>query len=136
MMITGIKITKAEARRDKDDEVAGLNINISVEKVEVKGGEVSIGFAYTATYLEGVGELKMAGSVTSREDAKLAKEISDRWGKDKRLPDAYAELVLNAINYACGTNGTLVVRAINLSPPIVPPRIQLGPLQGAAPKGA
>ncbi len=42
-----------------------------------------------------------------------------------------AELVLNAINYACGTNGTLVVRAINLSPPIVPPRIQLGPQQGA-----
>jgi hypothetical protein len=129
-MITAIKLTKAEARRDKDDEVAGLNINISVDSVSAKGTEVIIGFSYTASYLDGVGELKMGGSITSKEDAKLVKEINDRWEKEKKLPDAYAEMILNAINYACGTNGTLVVRAINLSPPIVPPRIQLGAQEG------
>lgn len=137
-MITAIKLTKAEARRDKDDEVAGLNINISVESVSAKGTEVVIGFSYSAAYLDGVGELKMGGSITSKEDTKLVKEINDRWEKEKKLPDAYAEMILNAINYACGTNGTLVVRAINLSPPIVPPRIQLGSQEGGkgvAPSG-
>lgn len=129
LMITGIKITKAEARRDNDNEVSGLNINIGVDNVAAKGGDVTIEFNYAATYMDNVGELKMSGSLTSKEDAKLAKEIVDRWAKEKKLPDAYAELVLNAVNYACGTNGTLVVRAINLSPPIVPPRIQLGPQQ-------
>ncbi len=133
-MITGIKITKAEASRASDNEVAGLNINIGVDKVAVKGGDVTIDFNYAATYMEGVGELKMVGVLTSKEDAKLAKEIGERWAKDKKLPDAYAELVLNAVNYACGTNGTLVVRAVNLSPPIVPPRIQLGPQQPAGGK--
>lgn len=126
-MITGIKIGKVEARRDKDDEVAGLNINIGVESVSAKAGEITIAFSYSASYLEGVGELKMTGTVTSKEDAKLTKEITDRWEKDKKLPENYAEIILNAVNYACGTNGTLVVRAINLAPPIVPPRIQLGP---------
>ena len=129
-MITAIKISKVEARRDKDEDVAGLNINISVDSVSVAAGETSIGFTYIASYLEGVGELKMSGTITTREDAKLTKEITEKWGKDKKLPDAFAELVLNAVNYACGTNGTLVVRAINLSPPIVPPRITLGPQQG------
>ncbi|MFA4982838.1 MAG: hypothetical protein WC588_01345 [Candidatus Micrarchaeia archaeon] len=126
-MITGIKISKVEAKRDKDDEVAGLNINIGIDAVNVKGGEVSIAFNYVASYMEGVGELRMNGTVMSKEEAKFAKEISDTWEKSKKLPDSYAELVLNAVNYACGTNGTLVVRAINLAPPIVPPRIQLGP---------
>jgi len=126
-MITGIRISKVEAKRDKDDEVAGLNINIGVDSVGVRGGDVTIAFNYAATYLDGVGELRMSGSVTAKEDAKLSKEISEKWEKEKKLPDSYAELVLNAVNYACGTNGTLVVRAINLAPPIVPPRIQLGP---------
>ncbi len=126
-MITGIKISKVEAKRDKDDEVAGLNINIGIDAVNVKGGEVSIAFNYVASYMEGVGELRMNGTVMSKEEAKFAKEIADTWEKSKKLPDSYAELVLNAVNYACGTNGTLVVRAINLAPPIVPPRIQLGP---------
>lgn len=133
-MITNIKITKTEAHRDSDNEVAGLNINIGVDNVSVKGSDVLITFSYVASYLEGVGELKMNGTLTAKEDAKLAKEIGDRWSKDKKLPDLFAEVVLNAINYACGTNGTLVVRAINLSPPIVPPRITIG--QQPAGKGA
>ena len=105
-MITAIKISKTEARRDSDNEVSGLNINIGVDNVTVKGSDVQIAFSYTASYLDGVGELKMGGTLTAKEDAKLVKEISDKWGKEKKLPDAFAEVALNAINYACGTNGT------------------------------
>ena len=128
-MITAIRIGKVEAHRDKEDEIAGLNVNISVDSVAVKGADVTIGFTYAVAYAEGVGELKMWGTINAREDARLTKEIADRWAKEKRLPDAFAELTLNAINYACGTNGVLVVRAINLSPPIMPPRIQIGAQQ-------
>jgi hypothetical protein len=125
-MITGIKITHVEAHRDKDDDMAGLNVNIGIDNVAVKGGEAAITFNYSASYLDGVGELKMKGTITSKEDAKLAKDIEEKWGKEKKLPDGFAEIILNAVNYACGTNGVFVVRPVNLSPPIVPPRIQLG----------
>ena len=125
-MITGIKISRVEAHRDKDEDMTGLNVNIGIDGVTVKAGEVTIDFNYAATYSEGVGELKMKGSITSKEDAKLSKDIEARWNSEKKLPDVYAEIILNAINYACGTNGVFVVRPVNLSPPIVPPRIQLG----------
>ena len=62
----------------------------------------------------------------SHEEAKLAKEISSGWTADRKLPDQFSELVLNAINFTCGTNGVLVVRPVNLAPPMVPPRISLG----------
>jgi len=128
-MITGIKIIKVEARRDKDEDMTGLNVNIGLDAVAVANGEVVISFNYSVIYTEGVGEINMKGTITSREDAKLTKEITAKWEKEKKLPDGFAELILNAINYACGTNGVFVARPVNLSPPIVPPKIQLGPQQ-------
>jgi len=128
-MITGIKIVKVEARRDKDEDMTGLNVNIGLDAVAVVNGEVAISFNYSVIYTEGVGEISMKGTITSREDAKLTKEITAKWEKEKKLPDAFAEIILNAINYACGTNGVFVARPVNLSPPIVPPKIQLGPQQ-------
>ena len=126
-MITGIKIVKVEARRDKDEDMTGLNVNIGLDAVALVNSEVAISFNYSVIYTEGVGEINMKGTITSREDAKLTKDIMARWEKEKKLPDAFAEIILNAINYACGTNGVFVARPVNLSPPIVPLKIRLGP---------
>jgi hypothetical protein len=247
-MITGIRIDKVEAWREKPAEIRGLDINISVDAVKVTGPEVEVNFTYMATYPEAtgsltlkghladetqkllmsyvaemgthsghlpdgvtlsrwdvgpgtmeaelsfvglpvspaaktapmslrfkagfegdeqrqlamgikekmgakaklhtiislrnismngndasmeivpapVGVLRMSGALLSHEDGKMAKEISSGWTADRKLPDAFSELVLNAINFTCGTNGVLVVRPVNLAPPMVPPRIQLG----------
>ncbi len=124
-MITGIRINSVEAHRTSDEEIKGLDINIGIDAVKVTGPEVEVTFTYTATYQQNVGVLKMGGSILSHEDLKLAADIAANWAKDKHLPDAYSELVLNAVNFTCGTNGTLVVRPVNLAPPMVPPRIEL-----------
>ena len=126
-MITGIKITSVEAKREKDEDMTGLNVNIGLDAVAVVKDEIAISFNYSVVYTEGVGEINMKGTITSKEDARLTKDIMARWEKEKKLPDAFAEIILNAINYACGTNGVFVARPVNLSPPIVPPKIQLGP---------
>ncbi|MFA5107932.1 MAG: hypothetical protein WC492_00145 [Candidatus Micrarchaeia archaeon] len=124
-MITGIRIDSVEARREKNEDVKGLDVNIGIDDVKVSGPEVEIKFTYTANYQEGVGVLKMNGALLAHEDAKAAKDISSSWAKDKKLPDEFSEMVLNAINFTCGTNGVLVVRPVNLAPPMIPPRIQL-----------
>ncbi|VVB58952.1 Uncharacterised protein [Candidatus Anstonella stagnisolia] len=124
-MITNMKISRVEAKRMKDGEIKGLGINIALDEVSVSGGEATIKYTYTADYQEGVGELTIQGELTAKEDHKLLKEIEDRWKKEKKLPDLFAEAVLNNVNYACGANGTLVVRAVNLSPPMIPPRIEV-----------
>ena len=64
-MITGIKIVKVEARRDKDEDMTGLNVNIGLDAVAVVNGEVAISFNYSVIYTEGVGEINMKGTITS-----------------------------------------------------------------------
>ncbi|MFH1285207.1 MAG: hypothetical protein ABIH99_01360 [Candidatus Micrarchaeota archaeon] len=135
-MITGGKITAVEAKREKDDPISGLSINIGLDDVKVKGENIEINYTYTVNYAENVGTLKIAGVLYAKEDAKKSASIGSSWKKDKKLPDDFAELVLNTINFTCGTNGTLVVRPINLSPPMIPPKIEISKVTGAAGEGA
>ncbi len=126
-MIKGARITEVYAKREKINEpIQGLGINISLNEVEVKGKEIYIKYTYTVKYEKDVGELKMDGEIFFEEDPKLAKEVEKQWKENKSLPNEFAEIVLNSINYTCSTNGVLVVRPVNLSPPMIPPRIQLG----------
>ncbi|MEW6329425.1 MAG: hypothetical protein AB1468_04870 [Candidatus Micrarchaeota archaeon] len=145
-MITGGKLISVEARREKEDAVSGLSVNINLDSVAVKGNDVEINYTYVANYEDDVGYLKISGVLYATEDAKTAAEIAKSWpkeekgkeGKEKaqrKLPDGFAEMVLNSINYTCGTNGILVVRPLNLSPPIMPPRIELAKQPRTPPGG-
>ena len=107
--------------KEKMGGKAKLKAILSLRNLSMNGSDASFEVVPSP-----VGVLRMSGSLLSHEDAKMAKEINDGWAKDKRLPDSFSELVLNAINFTCGTNGVLVVRPVNLAPPMVPPRISLG----------
>lgn len=124
-MITGIRIDSVEAAREKNDDIIGLDVNIGVDDIKINSNQIEIKFNYSASYKEGVGYLKMKGSLFTQEEAKKVKEIEKSWNEQKRLPDDFSEMILNAINFTCGTNGVLVVRPVNLAPPMVPPKIQL-----------
>jgi len=129
-MITGGKIAYVEARKESEDPAQGLNINIGLDEINCEGRNVNIKYTYVASYLgdtesKRVGYLKINGSITAEEDAKTVKEVSEKWKAEKILPPKFAELVLTTINYTCGSNGTLVVRPLNLSPPMIPPKIEL-----------
>ncbi len=130
-MITGGKIVSVEAKRDKDDPISGLSINIGLDDLKVKGEDVEITYTYTVSYAEGVGTLKISGVLYAKEATKKAAEISKSWKDARRLPNDFAEVVLNTINFTCGTNGTLVVRPINLSPPMIPPKIEIAKTGGS-----
>lgn len=124
-MIVGERILEISGKKDKWEPIKGLNINISIEDVNVDGESVDITYAYTANYEEGVGSLMIKGKLMAKEDAKTAQEISDTWKKDKKIPDSYAQSTLSAINYSGSANGTLLARVIGLTAPLIPPRIQL-----------
>lgn len=124
-MIVGGRIISVEAKRNNDAEIRGLDINIAVDDVKADGEKVDISYTYKVAYQEDVGSLTITGVLNAKEEPKSAREIADTWKKEKKLPDAFAELVLNTVNFTCGTNGTLVVRVVNLSPPMIPPRIQI-----------
>ncbi|MBM3229122.1 hypothetical protein FJZ26_01715 [Candidatus Parvarchaeota archaeon] len=124
-MITGGTIDYVEAKRDKEDNIAGIGIDIQIQEVSVNGKNVKLKYTYIVKYESGVGTLKMSGTLSAEEEPKKAKEIDDTYKKTKKLPDDFAEVVLNSINFTCGTNGIFVIRPLNLTPPMVPPRIEI-----------
>jgi hypothetical protein len=124
-MITGGRILSVEAKRDKEESVKGLSINIGLDDVVVKNDEVTIQYTFNVKYEDNVGHLKIIGVLQAKEDAKTTKEISKQWKESKRLPDEFAEIVLNTINYTCGVNGTLVVQPLRLTPPMQMPRVKI-----------
>ncbi|MFA5049517.1 MAG: hypothetical protein WC501_00760 [Candidatus Micrarchaeia archaeon] len=126
-MIVGGKIEHVEATKKTENKIEGLSINITLEDVKVKGEEIEIHYTYIANYEKDVGGITIKGILYSKEDKKLAKEIADNWKKDgqKKLPPEYASALLSAINYTGSANGTLIARVLNLSPPLVPPKLQV-----------
>ena len=124
-MITGGKIVYVEAKREKEGPVAGLGINIGIDDVSVKGDAVTVQYTFLADYEDKVGHLKMTGVIYSSEDKNKAKEIEDMWKKSKKVPEDFAELMLNTISYTCGVNGTFVAQPVRLSPPMQMPMVKV-----------
>jgi hypothetical protein len=124
-MIVGERILEVSGNRVPRTSIKGLSINIQLEDVKMAEENVEITYVYTATYNEGVGELKIKGVLMAKEEAKLSKSIVDSWKKEKKVPDDYATVVLSAVNYSGSANGTLIARVLGLTAPLIPPKIQL-----------
>ena len=95
-MIVGERIKEISGNKEKREPIKGLNINISMDDVRVKGKDVEMDYSYTANYDEAVGKLQIKGTLVAKEEDALAKKISDSWKKDKRLPEEYMTTVLSA----------------------------------------
>ncbi|MBN1169759.1 hypothetical protein JXA56_01935 [Candidatus Micrarchaeota archaeon] len=126
-MIVGERILDVSGNKVPQQQIKGLNINIQLENVELnKDKNLEITYIYTAEYRDNVGEIKIKGLLIAKEDEKLSKEIVSTWKKSKKIPDDYATVVLSAVNYSGSANGTLLARVLNLTAPLIPPKIQLG----------
>jgi hypothetical protein len=123
--VTTTDVTYVEGRRTSDAPISGLGINIQLDDVLAQGEQLEITFTYTATYAEGVGLLTVRGKLTARGTLDECQQMSRNWRSTRKLTREFAEEVLNTINYVCGTNGTFVARAVNLSPPMMPPKIEV-----------
>ncbi|MDO8339161.1 MAG: hypothetical protein Q7T16_00730 [Candidatus Burarchaeum sp.] len=125
MAITGMRIVKAEITRDKNEMPSGIGINMAITELKEEAGLIEIHFTYRADYAEKVGMLLITGILFVEDEKKARDEIIRGWKTKKKLEDAFAEEVLNNINFACGAHGTLMARVVNLQPPLIPPRIRL-----------
>ncbi|MEM0438062.1 MAG: hypothetical protein QXU54_02060 [Candidatus Micrarchaeia archaeon] len=128
----GIKLNYVEAKREKDTAVSGLNININIDDIKAINDDFAVDFTYTVNYAENVGYLKMGGTVYAKDTVAGAKKIEESWRMEKKIDPAIAQPLLNLINFSSGVNGVFVARAINLAPPLVPPRIEVSVKGGAA----
>ncbi len=135
-MIVGERILDVSGKKIAKASIKGLNINISLEDVQLQDGQVEITYVYTANYEENVGQIKIKGTLLAKEEEKMANDIVESWKKSKKIPDNYAEVVLSAVNYSGSANGTLLARVLGLTAPLIPPRIQLSKKEGGSAAGS
>ncbi|MEM3422158.1 MAG: hypothetical protein QXF35_00420 [Candidatus Bilamarchaeaceae archaeon] len=125
MAIVGERIREISGRKQKSEQIKGLNMSISIDDVRVNDKNIEIDYAYAANYEEGVGNITIKGTILAVEDSVQAKKINEEWKKNKKLPEDYTTTILSAINYSGSANGTLIARVLNLAAPLIPPRIEL-----------
>lgn len=130
-MITGLRISHVEATRDNEDMISNMKFNINFDNVKVEGENVHVEFTFQANYdgdvtkKQEVGQLKITGIVMSKETKKEADEILNVWKNKKTLPIAFAENVINLLNFECGARGTLLASSIGLLAPLPLSRAKL-----------
>jgi hypothetical protein len=128
----GVKLSYVEAKREKESLISGLNININIEDIKAINDDFAIDFTYNVTYADNVGYLKIGGTVYAKDTVAGAKKVEEGWRMEKKLPNDLAQPLLNLINFSSGVNGVFVARAVNLAPPLVPPRIEITTKGGSA----
>ncbi len=131
-MITGIDISKVEATRESKDMITNMKFNINFDDVKINQDSVEVAFTFVTSYEGGtgnatknVGEIRIKGSITSKEDKKEVEEISKTWESKKTLPLAFAENIINLLNFECGARGTLLAYSIGFVAPLPLSRAKL-----------
>lgn len=130
-MITGIEISKVEAKRELSEAISNMKFNINFDDVKVTQDSVKIAFTFSTIYdgagskASKVGELTISGNVVAKENKKDTEEIESMWKNKKTLPLKMAEDVINLLNFECGARGTLLAYSIGFAAPLPISRAKL-----------
>jgi len=119
------RIIKIEAEKFKDAPIAGVELGIEFDSVKENGIQLEIWFTYSAYYRHDVGIIRMSGLLMYELNEKAVKQIVERFSKDRTFEPWLTESILNSINFKCGTEAVFPAKVIELTSPIVPPRINL-----------
>jgi hypothetical protein len=126
------RITKIDAEKFKDAPIAGIELGVEFDSVTSNGVFLEVRFTYHAFYKEDVGRITMAGFLMFEMDELTAKRLSDKFAADREFDPSFMESVVNNINYKCSTEAIFPAKILELTAPIVPPRIGLRKPPGMA----
>ncbi len=124
------RITKINAEKVKDAPISGIELGVEFDDVKANGSNLEIWFTYHAVYKQDVGIISMSGFLMFEMDEPNVKRIVEKFQKEKEFDAPLAENIVNSINYKCGTEAILPAKVLDLTAPIVPPRIGLRILRG------
>ncbi len=119
------RLTKIDAEKFKDAPILGIEIGIEFDSVVANGKFLEIKFTYHALYREEVGRISMSGFLLFEMDEVTSKRIADKFAKDREFDPAIGNAIVNNINYKCSTEAIFPAKIIELTAPIVPPRVGL-----------
>jgi len=130
-MITGVRISEVQAKRETEDMITNMKFNINFDNVKVTGENVEVAYTFTTAYEGGakgdksVGDLKIKGTVQAKEDKEMITQINEAWKNKKTLPVKFAEDLINILNFECASRGTLLAWSIGVIAPLPLTRAKL-----------
>ena len=123
-VISGGKLTYVEARRNKDGLAGNFNVNIKINSVKKGKSGFSILYTYVADYVDDMGHLKIEGEADVTGEG--WENLYGEWEKTKKFNTRFSEVFLSYVAFIVAANGTLVVRPLNLTPPIAQVKLTVG----------
>ncbi len=134
MAVLGLKFTKlsVETKNPAKGKIS-VNHNISVTDVDkselflgtAKQTVLKVDFKFTADYEPKIANILIEGSLTFYEKPEVIKETVEKWKKDKKMPDAVINEVLNTIVTKSNIEALILAREVNLPSPIQLPKVSV-----------
>jgi len=100
-----------------------MNTSVNVVKAVAEKNVIFLDFAYLVTYEPDKSSMRVDGKATFSDPE--AQKLTAAWEKDGRIPGEKGEEVVNAIHYNASLALVLVSRAMNMTPPVVFPRMTI-----------
>lgn len=134
MGVLGLKFNKLLVERLSPPKgKISVNHNISVTDVDnvdlflgtAKQTVLKVDFKFTADYAPKIAKIEIDGSLTYFDKPDKIKECVDKWKKDKKMPDAILNEVLNQIVTKSNLEALFLAREVNLPPPIALPKVHV-----------
>lgn len=129
MPVKNFEFSTIDARRFSRSTEVHKNIQINVnheitQVIERSQGltEMNFRFAVNYTGMGAVAAIKLEGFLIYEGETGIAQ----KWLKEKKLPDAVANEVLNLIMRNCVMEGVVLARDMRLPPPVQLPQVKVG----------
>jgi acid phosphatase class B len=134
MPIVKVNLHKVNAERSLEVKAEQISIknNVSLKSVDNldfdKDGKkgLKFGFEFDCNYEPKLGKIEVGGQIIYVEEAKLVDEIKESWDKDKRIPTAVMEQVINAALHKGNIQAIKTAEDVNLPSPLPLPKVAKG----------
>lgn len=131
MTIVRVNLHKINAERNLETKGGQINLknNVSLKDVEEmdfnKDGKkgLKFSFEFDCNYEPDLGKIEVMGQVFYVEEAKLINEIKESWDKDKRIPTAVMEQVINAALHKGNIQAIKTAEDVGLPSPLPLPKV-------------
>ncbi len=138
MQWSGIKFSRVEAESRNKGNFTSMAIKLDIlDMVPAdRDGGLKIAFTYSVDYKPDIASMKFSGYLLLKGTRDELARLSGEWKKDKTIPRNVAEPLINVVKFNAETNGVLVAKAIGIVPPLLAPRIEIGPVKRTEKAGA
>lgn len=117
-------LNRIEATRNNRKVPSSMDIAVNVPNLTRVAEGIEAEYTFTATYKPGVGHLSMRGTLIMVDSRKNLDSMMSRWEKSRTVEENIVRQISSLITYVSSVNGVLISKAMNLTPPIMPPDIR------------